>query len=169
MSEEILNRVKRSGLITIDLDEIELPTNIFEIDLKEWLHEGLYLKEKEFRQIIKKYNWEKFKNGYVCIFCSSDAIIPLWAYMLVSANLESYSKNIVIGNIEKLYEKIFEDKINEIDFDQYKDKSVIVKGCSNDKTPILAYHLITTKLANKAKSVMYGEACSAVPVFKKRK
>lgn len=88
--------------------------------------------------------------------------------MLVSANLESYSKNIVIGRIEKLYEKIFEEKINEIDFDQYKDKSVIVKGCSNDKTPILAYYLITSKLTNKAKSIMYGEACSAVPVFKKR-
>ena len=169
MSEEILNRVKKSGLITIDLDEIELPDQIFEIDLKGWLEEGLFLKEKKFRQIIKEYDWKKFKNGYVCIFCSSDAIIPVWAYMLVSANLESYSKNIVIGRIEKLYEKIFEEKINEIDFDQYKDKSVIVKGCSNDKTPILAYHLITTKLTNKAKSIMYGEACSSVPVFKKRK
>ena len=168
MSEEILNRVKKSGLITIDLDEIELPDQIFEIDLKGWLEEGLFLKEKKFRQIIKEYDWKKFKNGYVCIFCSSDAIIPIWAYMLVSANLEPYSKNIVIGRIEKLYEKIFEEKINEIDFDQYKDKSVIVKGCSNDKTPILAYYLITSKLTNKAKSIMYGEACSAVPVFKKR-
>ncbi len=167
MSEEIVNRVQKSGLITIDLDDIEMSNNILEIDIKNWLLDGLFLKEKEFRNNVLNHNWSNYKNSYVCVHCSSDAIIPTWAYMLVSSQLENFTEKVIIGNKEKLYEKCFEDAINKIDYSLYVNKSVIIKGCSDEKIPISAYHLITTKLKPIAKSIMYGEACSAVPVYKK--
>tara|TARA_Y100001935_G_scaffold51761_1_gene43242 strand:+ start:63 stop:572 length:510 start_codon:yes stop_codon:yes gene_type:complete len=167
VSEKIVNRVQRSGLITIDLDEIVIPDNILEIDIKNWLFEGLFLKEKEFRANVINHDWSNYKNTYVYIHCSSDAIIPTWAYMLVSSQLENYTNKVIIGNKEKLYERCFEDAINNIDYSAYVNKSVIIKGCSDEKIPISAYHLITTKLKPIARSIMYGEACSAVPVYKK--
>ncbi len=167
MTEEIVNRVQKSGLVTINMDDIELPKNILELDIKDWLHEGLFLKEKEFRTNVINHEWGNYKNSYVYVHCSSDAIIPTWAYMLVSSQLENFTKKAIIGNKEKLYEKYFEDAINNIDYSVYSNKSVIIKGCSDEKIPISAYHLITTKLKPIAKSIMYGEACSAVPVYKK--
>lgn len=167
MSEEIVNRVQKSGLVTIDLDDIELPKNILEIDIKCWLHEGLFLKEKEFRAKVNSHDWSKYKNSYVYVHCSSDAIVPTWAYMLVSSQLENLTNKVTIGGKEKFYERYFENALNKLDFTIYKEKSVIIKGCSDEKIPISAYHLITTKLKPIAKSIMYGEACSAVPVFKK--
>ena len=169
MEGEIINRVEKSGLITIDLDELKVSKNIFEIDIKKWLFEGLFLKEKEYRKEIQNHNWSQYKNSYVYIHCSSDAIIPTWAFMLISAQLENHTEKIVVGNIKKLYEKIYEDSINLIDFSIYNDSSVIIKGCSDKNIPLLAYHLMTTKLKPFAKSIMYGEACSSVPVFKKSK
>ena len=167
MSGEIVNRVEKSGLMTIDLDEIKLPSNIFEIDIKKWLYEGLFLKEKEFRNNINKHNWSAYADAYVYIHCSSDAIIPTWAYMLISSQLENFTELVTIGNEKKLFEKYFEDTINTFDYSIYKGKSVIIKGCSNKIIPISAYHILTTKLKPLAKSIMFGEACSAVPVFKK--
>lgn len=167
MSGEIVNRVEKSGLMTIDLDEIKLPSNILEIDIKKWLFEGLFLKEKEFRNNINKHNWSAYADAYVYIHCSSDAIIPTWAYMLISSQLENFTEHVTIGNEKKLFEKYFEDTINSIDYSIYKGKSVIIKGCSDKIIPISAYHILTTKLKPIAKSIMFGEACSAVPVFKK--
>ena len=167
MSEEIVNRVQKSGLVTIDLDDIELQKNIFEIDIKSWLHQGLFLKEKEFRAKVNSHDWSKYKNSHVYVHCSSDAIIPTWAYMLVSSQLENHTKKVIMGNKKRFYERYFENAINKLDFTVYSDKSVIIKGCSDEKIPISAYHLITTKLKPIAKSIMYGEACSAVPVYKK--
>ena len=169
MSGEIVNRVEKSGLMTIDLDEIKLPNNIFEIDIKKWLFEELFLKEKEFRKSIHNHDWSAYTNAYVYVHCSSDAIIPTWAYMLISSQLEKFTKQVIIGNERKFFEKYFEDAINSIDFSVYLDKSVIIKGCSNKKIPISAYHILTTKLKPLAKSIMFGEACSAVPVFKRTK
>ena len=108
MSEEIVNRVQKSGLVTIDLDDIELPKNILEIDIKCWLHEGLFLKEKEFRASVHSHDWSKYKNSYVYVHCSSDAIIPTWAYMLVSSRLENFTNKVIIGSKEKFYERYFE-------------------------------------------------------------
>ena len=167
MSGEIINRVEKSGLVTIDLDEIKLPNNIFEIDIKKWLFEELFLKEKEFRNSIHNHDWSAYTDAYVYVHCSSDAIIPTWAYMLISTQLENFTKLVTIGNEKKFFEKYFEDTINSIDFSIYVDKSVIIKGCSDKKIPISAYHILTTKLKPLAKSIMFGEACSAVPVFKK--
>ena len=169
MEGEIINRVEKSGLITIDLDELKVSKNIFEVDIKKWLFEGLFLKEKEYRKEIQNHNWSQYENSYVYIHCSSDAIIPTWAFMLISAQLENHTEKIVLGNREKVYEKIYEDSINSIDFSIYNDKSVIIKGCSDNNIPLSAYHLVTIKLKPFAKSIMYGEACSSVPVFKKSK
>ena len=167
MSEEIVNRVQKSGLVTIDMDDIELPKKILELDIKCWLSEGLFLKEKEYRTNVLCHDWSKYKNSYVYVHCSSDAIIPTWAYMLVSSQLENHTKKVTMGNKKRFYERYFENAINKLDFTIYSDKSVIIKGCSDEKIPISAYHLITTKLKPIAKSIMFGEACSAVPVYKK--
>ena len=105
MSKEIINRIEKSGLITIDLDEIEIPNNILGIDIKNWLFEGLFLKEKEFRYSVINHDWSKYKNSYVYVHCSSKAIIPTWAYMLVSSQLENFTKNVIIGNIENFYHR----------------------------------------------------------------
>ena len=167
MSEEIVNRVQKSGLVTIDMDDIELPKKILELDIKCWLSEGLFLKEKEYRTNVLSHDWSKYRNSHVYVHCSSDAIIPTWAYMLVSSQLENHTKKVTIGNKKRFYERYFENAINKLDFTVYSDKSVIIKGCSDEKIPISAYHLITTKLKPIVKSIMYGEACSAVPVYKR--
>ena len=167
MTEEIVNRVQKSGLVTIDMDDIELPKNILELDIKDWLHEGLFLKEKEYRTSVLSHDWSKYENSYVYVHCSSNAIIPTWAYMLVSSQLENRTNKVTIGTKEKFYERYFENAIDKIDFTIYTGKPVIIKGCSDEKIPLSAYHLITIKLKPIAKSIMYGEACSAVPVYKK--
>ena len=167
MTEEIVNRVQKSGLVTIDMDDIELPKNILELDIKDWLHEGLFLKEKEYRTSVLSHDWSKYENSYVYVHCSSDAIVPTWAFMLVSSQLENFTNKVTIGTKEKFYERYFENAIDKLDFTIYTGKPVIIKGCSDEKIPLCAYHLITTKLKPIAKSIMYGEACSAVPVFKK--
>jgi len=166
MAKEIVNRVKNSGIITIDFDDLLLP-NIFEIDLKDWLVDDFFLVEKNFRESINLHNWITYSNSYVCIFCSNDAIIPQWAYMLLSSKISEVTNKVIIGKSDQLYEKIYQDLIENLNLDDYRNKSVVVKGCSSNKVPKNAYYLITSKLKDVAKSIMYGEACSAVPVFKK--
>ena len=168
MAKEIVNRVKNSGVMTIDFDDLLVP-NIFEIDLKNWLIDDFFLVEKKFREAINSHNWSKYSDCYVCIFCSNDAIIPQWAYMLISSKISDVTNKVVIGKSNQLYEKIYHDLINKLNINDYEDKSVIIKGCSSKKVPITAYHLITSRLKGVAKSIMYGEACSAVPVYKKPK
>ena len=169
MDENIINRVQKSGIITIDLDDVNIPDNLFEIDIKNWLHDELFLKEKEYRNYILNHDWSKYKNGYVFIHCSSDAIIPTWAYMLISSKIEEVTNKVVIGDLKKIYDLIFDEYLNTLDYTKFTNKSVIIKGCSSEMIPISAYHKLTTKLKPFAKSIMYGEACSAVPIFKKPK
>ena len=168
MAKEIVNIVKNSGIMTIDFDDLLVP-NIFEIDLKNWLVDDLFLVEKKFRKAINSHIWSKYSDSYVCIFCSNDAIIPQWAYMLISSKISDVTNKVVIGKSSQLYEKIYHDLINKLNINDYENKSVIIKGCSSKKVPITAYHLITSRLKGVAKSIMYGEACSAVPVYKKPK
>ena len=168
MAKEIVNRVKNSGVMTIDFDDLLVP-NIFEIDLKNWLVDDFFLVEKKFREAINSHNWSKYSDSYVCIFCINDAIIPQWAYMLISSKISDVTNKVVIGKSSQLYEKIYHDLINKLNINDYENKSVIIKGCSSKKVPITAYHLITSRLKGVAKSIMYGEACSAVPVYKKPK
>ena len=168
MAKEIVNRVKNSGIMTIDFDDLVVP-NIFEIDLKDWLIDDFFLVEKKFRKAINSHSWSKYTDSYVCIFCSNDAIIPQWAYMLISSKISDVTHKVVIGKSNQLYEKIYHDLINKLNITDYENKSVIIKGCSSKKVPTTAYHLITSRLKGVAKSIMYGEACSAVPVYKKPK
>lgn len=168
MSEEIINRVANSGLITINLEEYYPKGKRFIIDLKDWLFEGLVLKEKEFRKAISDYDWSQYQDQYVAIECSTDAIIPVWSYMLISNSIRPFAKKIIIGTLEDLESFIFYDIINNLDIEPFKNQRVIIKGCSNLPIPQSAYVSITNKLSPITKSIMYGEACSSVPIFKRK-
>ncbi len=168
MSDEIINRVAQSKLITFNLEDYYPEGERQVLDIKKWLYEDLILKEKEFRGYVSEFDWSQFKDTYVAIHCSSDAIIPGWAYMLISSKLQPFVKKMVHGNLEDLESAIFQPIIENLDVSSFKEKYIIVKGCTNKPIPINAYLWITTKLQTVSKSVMYGEACSAVPLYKKR-
>jgi len=166
MADEIINRVANSKLITIDLEDFYPEGKRVLFDIKDWLFEGLVLKEKDFREHLKTHNWTQYKNNYVALMCSTDAIIPAWAFMLISIQLEPYANRIILGDLNALETSIYQDIINNIDFDIYKNKPVIIKGCSKKPVPLNAYIMISNKLKPIAKSIMFGEACSSVPLFK---
>lgn len=169
MEEEIINRVANSSLITIDLEDYYPQGKRSIIDIKEWLYEGLILKEKDFRKQLKNISWDQYTNHYVVLNCSTDAIIPGWAYMLITTYLTPYAKKVVVGDIEKLETILYQTEIDKIEFNQFTDKPIIIKGCSNKPVPQNAYIQLIQKLQPFAKSIMYGEACSSVPLFKKAK
>jgi hypothetical protein len=168
MSDEIVNRVANSGLVNFDLEAYYPKGQRQIIDLKDWLFEGLILKEKDFRQAVKDYDWAQHQDQYVAIDCSADAIVPVWSYMLISNAISPYAKKVVKGNQENLESIIFHELINALDVNSFKNQRVIVKGCSNLPIPESAYIAITNKLSPVVKSIMYGEACSSVPIYKKK-
>ena len=165
---EIVNRVAKSPIQTFNLEDIYPEGERVLIDIKEWLFQGIILKEKEFRESLKDQDWSRYKDAYVALHCSSDAIVPGWAYMLITSYLEPYAKLTVFGNLEFLNSLLYQKALNKLDFTEYQDKPVIIKGCSNKPVPENAYILVLQKLQPFAKSIMYGEACSAVPLFKKK-
>jgi hypothetical protein len=165
---EIINRVAQSNLVTLDLEEYYPEGTRLQIDIKDWLFEGLILKEKEFRNQIALHNWEQYNDAYVALYCSTEAIIPGWAYMLVSTKLQPYANKVVLGSLEDLETTIFHSIIENLEVSDFKDKPVIIKGCSNKPIPPNAYLWATIKLQPVAKSIMYGEACSSVPLFKRK-
>ncbi|QCE41003.1 DUF2480 family protein [Psychroserpens sp. NJDZ02] len=167
MAEDIINRVANSKLVTIDLEDYYPKGMRVLFDIKDWLFQELVLKEKDFRDYIKNHDWSQYKNQYVAITCSADAIIPDWAFMLLTVNLEPFVEKSHIGTLEDLETAIYQDVITAIDGTIYQDKPVIIKGCSNLPVPINAYVMMTNKLKPYAKSIMYGEACSFVPLFKR--
>lgn len=169
MPEEIVNRVARSPIMTVNLEELYLSGRRFEIDIKQWLYQGFILKEKEFRQALKSHDWTEYKNGYIALFCSTDAIIPAWAYMLISTYLHPIAKKVIVGQLQDLEIVLFSEVIKDLDVRPYENKPVIIKGCTNKPVPQTAYILLIEKLQTTAKSIMFGEACSAVPLFKKKK
>ena len=168
MSGEIVNRVANSSLITFNLEDFYPSGKRILFDIKDWLFHGLVLKEKEFRDHIKNHDWSFYKDTYVALTCSTDAIIPAWAFMLIALELETYAKKVSVGNLEQLESLIYQDLINSINVIEYKDKPIIIKGCSNKPIPINAYTMIVNKLKPIAKSIMYGEACSSVPLYKNK-
>ena len=168
MSDEIVNRVANSGLVNFDLEAYYPNGQRQLIDLKDWLFEGLILKEKDFRQAVKDYDWAQHQDQYVAIDCSADAIVPVWSYMLISNAISPYAKKVVKGNLENLESFIFHELINTLNINTFKNQRVIVKGCSNLPIPESAYVAITNKLSPVVKSIMYGEACSSVPIYKKK-
>ena len=168
MQKEIINRVANSKLATIDLEDFYPEGKRVVFDIKDWLFEGLILREKDFRLSAKEHNWSQYKNSFVALTCSTDAIIPGWAYMLLTSHLDAYAKKVLVGNLETLETSIYQDIIASIDISKFKDKPIIIKGCSNKPVPENAYILLTSKLLPVAKSIMYGEACSSVPLYKRK-
>jgi hypothetical protein len=168
MEETIVNRVAASGLVTIDLEEYypKGETEIF--DLKDYLFRGLILKEKDFRTALQEMDWEQYRDKNVSITCSADAIIPRWAFMLAAIYLQPVAKEIVFGDEKTLQQTLLLKNLSAIKAEDYLDKRVIVKGCGDVDIPEAAYVEITNKLRPFVKSIMYGEACSNVPIFKKK-
>jgi hypothetical protein len=168
MSGEIINRVANSKLITLDLEDYYPAGERVILDISDWLFEGIILKEKDFRESVKQHDWSKYSNNYVAVICSSDAIIPSWAYLLISTSLTPYAKKFVIGDLDLLENIIFQEVIATIPLDQFEGAPVIIKGCSEKNIPNSAYAQLTQRLVPVVKSLMFGEACSSVPLFKKK-
>lgn len=169
MEKEIVNRVANSKLRTLDLEDYYPQGERKSLDISQLLFDGIVLKEKDFREALDEKDWSLYKNSYVALFCSTDAIIPGWAYMLVTTKLIPYAKKIAIGSLEDMEILLFSEIINTIPLDQFANKPVIIKGCASKPIPEAAYVLLVQKLQPIAASIMYGEACSSVPLFKKSK
>jgi len=163
----LINRVANSGIITIDLETFFPKHEVVGFDLKGWLFKEMILKEKDFRAALKEHDWSQYQDKVVSIFCSVDAIIPTWAYMLISSYCNGIAKDLFQGEVEAYYSFYYKNLLSTIDYTQYQDKRVVIKGCSNVPVPTIAYMEITEKLKPYAQSVMYGEPCSTVPIFKR--
>lgn len=166
--EGIVNRVAQSKLITFNLEDYYPSGKRILLDISEWLYEGLILREKDFRVAIEAHDWSQYADAYVALICSTDAIVPGWAFMLVTVKLSAFAKKVVQGNLEDLETFLYQSVLENLDVSEFQDKMVIVKGCSNKPVPLSAYLLITQQLQPVVKSLMYGEACSSVPLFKRK-
>ncbi len=169
MSEEIINRVADSKLITFNLEDYYPKGERVLFDLSEWLYEGFVLREKDFRENVKGHDWSKYQDAYIALTCSTDAIVPAWAYMLVTTYLQPYAKKVMTGSLEDLESLLYFEIIENLDVSDLEDKPVIVKGCSHKPVPRNAYLFLINKLQPVVNSLMYGEACSSVPLYKKPK
>ncbi|MEN2284263.1 DUF2480 family protein [Algoriphagus sp. SE2] len=166
---EIVNRVAQSSIISLDLEEIYPKEERVVFDLEPFLFQGLVLREKDFRLALKEIDWLQYKNKWVAVLCTADAVIPNWAYMLVSTYLTGIAKGYAVGSLKTLEVMIVEECLSQLDLNSFQDRPVIVKGCSNFPIPLFAYGRIVSLVQSKAKSIMYGEPCSTVPLFKKPK
>jgi len=166
MEGEIINRVANSSLTNFDLEDYYDKGERVVYDIKQNLFNGFVLKEKDFREFVKGNDWSAYQDKNVAIICSTDAIVPTWAYMLLVSALDSFAKNVIYGSLEKLEQYLFQDALSKIEVNQFEGARVIIKGCGRYPVPEFAYVEITRLLKPVAKSIMYGEACSAVPVFK---
>ena len=169
MADTIFNRVAESKLITFDLEKLYQIGDRITIDLSQWLDKGIILREKEFRLKLKQHNWKVYRNQFVAIYCSTDAVLPAWASLLVTTYLQPYAKKVVMGTLVDLETHLFTEEIKKINISSFKDKAVIIKGCSDKKVPEDSYVQLISRLQPVVKSLFYGEACSSVPLFKKKK
>ncbi len=168
IEDKIINRVTESSLITFDLEELYPKEEKTSFDLKDYLFMNLILKEKDFREALKNLDWSSYQNKNVAVYCSADAIIPVWAYMLVGVYLAPVAKRFYFCREEELDNEIYREEIAAIDVTHYQDQRVIIKGCSDKPVPVSAYLEITRRLRPVARSLMFGEACSNVPLYKKK-
>lgn len=168
MEKEILNRVSNSQLVTFDLEELYTSGERVLFDIKSLLFQELILREKDFRDFIKSHDWSQYANKYVAITCSADAVIPTWAYMLLTATLQPYAAMVVYGSLQDLETMLFKQSLDKIDWKKYSNAKVVIKGCSKLEVPISSYVEVTNRLRPVASSIMFGEPCSTVPVFKKK-
>lgn len=169
MEKEIVNKVALSGIINIDLEEFYPQGERVLFDIKEQLFQGLILKEKDFRSFVKNEDWSTYTDKYVALTCSADAVVPVWAYMLLAIQIEPYAKKVVFGDLETLETVLYNEILNTLNISEYKDARVVIKGCGHLPVPKAAYVEITRLLRPVAKSIMYGEACSMVPLYKQPK
>jgi len=168
MSEVLINKVAQSGLITIDLEDFFPKETIVELDIKDFLFRGLILKELEFRGALKTHDWTNYKDKTVAVYCSTDAILPQWSFMLVSTYLSAQTNKIYFGTSEIVEYNLFLENIKNIDVTKYKDEKIVIKGCGTKTVTGEAYLEITKKLQPVVKSLMFGEPCSTVPIYKKK-
>lgn len=167
-TEEIINKVAQSGLVSIDLKDFYTKGERVVYDLAQNLYQGLILKEKDFRQFLKEHQWQAYTGKNVAIICSADAIVPTWAYMLLAVHLEPYANHFVFGNLEELEIDLFRKKLVQTNWIDYLDKRVVIKGCSDLPIPIYAYVELARILRPITQSIMFGEPCSTVPIYKKK-
>jgi hypothetical protein len=166
--ETLRNKVAESGIITLNLEDYFPVEQICSFDIKDFLFMEMLLKEKEYRALLENHDWSQYANKHVAVFCSTDAIIPMWAYMLVATRLSAVAKSVFEGTKEELFKDLFLKNINTIEVTAFEDKRIVIKGCGEKEIPAYAYTAITNKLIPKVKSLMYGEPCSTVPVYKKK-
>lgn len=169
METEIVNRVAKSGLQTLDLEDYYHTGERIVYDLKDNLYMGLILKEKDFRDFLKSHDWSQYAGKNVAITCSEDAIVPTWAYMLLTLNLQPHANLVVYGSVQDLEEKLYFDAIAKIDIESFRDTKLVVKGCSKVPVPTAAYVEVTRLLQPVVQSLMFGEPCSTVPLYKRPK
>ena len=165
---EIVNKVAQSGLVEFNLEDLYIKGDRVVFDIKEQLFQGLILREKDFREFFKNENWSSYQDKMVALVCTADAIVPTWAYMLLATALEPYAKRIVFGNLEVLETVLFNESLSKIEIEKFRDQRIVIKGCSNLPVPESAYVEITRLLRPVAKSIMYGEPCSTVPIYKQK-
>jgi hypothetical protein len=168
MNDPIINKVAESGLVTLDLEQYYPKEETGVFDLKDHLFMGMILKEKEFREALKGIDWEKYRNKNVAVTCSADAIIPVWAYMLVASYLQPVAKDVIMGDEKELHRTLFLKNLSKINMHEFAGKRIVVKGCGETPIGDFAYMEITKMLRPVAKSIMYGEPCSTVPIYKKQ-
>lgn len=169
MAEEIVNKVAgNTNLITFDLEDYYPKGNRILFDIKDWLYEGLILREKDFRKQVADHDWSQYQDTYIALTCSTDAIIPGWAYLLVTSVVFPFAKKVTVGSLEIMETVLYEEIIRDLDVSKYQNKFIIIKGCANKPVPQGAYITLIQKLQPVAKSLMYGEACSSVPLYKKK-
>lgn len=166
--DEIINKVANSSLQVFDLEDYYIPGIRTQIDLAPWLYEGFILKEKEFREILKNHDWQQYQDHFIAVHCSTDAILPAWAMILVTVHVSPYAKKVIYGSVEDLETILYSEILSKLDYSIFIDKPIILKGCSKKPVPQSAYILAVQQLQNYAKSILFGEACSAVPLYKRR-
>lgn len=169
MEEVLINKVAESGIITLNLEQyLPDPGALSVFDIKPFLFKEMILREKDFRLALTEHNWEQYRDKHVAVTCSADAIIPMWAYMLIATQLSPVAAGVYSGNLEQLQEQVLVQGIEAIDNSEYTDKRVVIKGCGDKALPGAAFITISKKLRPVVKSLMYGEPCSTVPVYKKK-
>jgi hypothetical protein len=168
MDKPLVNRVAQSGLITINLEEFYPKEDILSFDMKDYLFRGLILREKDFREAVLSHEWKQYQDKNLLIFCSADAIIPTWAYQLVAVYAAPYVKNMFQGSLEQFLAVQYLKTLSELDIESYRDKKIVIKGCSEKPVPLAAYVELTRLLQPVVQSLMFGEPCSTVPLYKRK-
>ncbi len=164
----IINKVAESSLTTINLEDYYPRAQITVFDLKQFLFMGLIIKEKDFRSALQAFDWKQFENQAVAVTCTADAVIPMWAFMLVANYLQPVAAEVYYGDEKSLFNHLFLKNLSSFNVENFKDKRIVIKGCGDKPIPESAYMEITSRLRPVVKSIMYGEPCSTVPVYKRK-